>query len=124
MSGLHGTFGDGYVARATFSEIAPRCVLCSTAGSGAGWTRHTLEVEVIYRSVFDSAPVGSTPPGEHAACPECSEWLTDHRDRPLPASIRASIADALAAADLHPTTARRVRAELTGMARWLAEALE
>lgn len=106
---------------------AYRCALCpaaSGAALAAGWTTHTLAEPVAYRSIFTSEPLPPTPAGTYHLCPACSDWLTDHRDRALPASVVASIDATLAAANLQPRTARRTRAEMVGMVRHLAEALE
>ncbi|MBQ1060049.1 hypothetical protein [Micromonospora sp. C41] len=101
------------------------CVLCATTADepAAGWTVRTLSRPVTCRSTV-GGPMPPTPAGEHQVCPTCSAWLTDHRDRMLPAAALAVIEAALTnTPGLHPTTERRLRLELVGMVRHLADAL-
>lgn len=109
------------------------CVFCPAtepsplAALAHGWTSRTLDQPVTYRSAFGEMP--PTPAGEHNLCPACAAWLTDHRDRMLPIGVLDAIDATLDAQEeaegvaFHPTTARRLRLELIGMARHLAEAL-
>ncbi|MEU9516609.1 hypothetical protein [Micromonospora sp. NPDC048169] len=105
------------------------CVLCPAAEPTAlaalshGWTYRVLPEPVTYRSIF-CGPMLPTPAGEHSVCATCSAWLADHRDRMLPVAVLDAI-DAIIAAgvELHPATERRLRMELIGMVRHLADAL-
>lgn len=104
-----------------------RCAFCPAAEPNAlaalahGWTARMLTRPVTYRSAFGDLP--PTPAGEHHLCPVCTEWLTDHRDRMLPPAVLAGITDTVDGAGLHPRTARRLRLELVGIVRHLADAL-
>lgn len=100
------------------------CPAAIGAALAAGWTTQVLAGPVEYRSVFGGDPIPPTPAGTYHLCPACSDWLTAHRDRALPALVAASIDATVTAANLQPLTARRLRAELVGMVRHLAEALE
>ncbi|MEV7264186.1 hypothetical protein AB0N38_11605 [Micromonospora aurantiaca] len=105
------------------------CVLCpateptALAALAHGWTPRVLAEPVTYRSVFGHG-LPPTPAGEHSLCATCSAWLDNHRDRMLPvATLNAIDATIAAGGELHPTTERRLRMELVGMVRHLAEAL-
>ncbi|MET7705449.1 hypothetical protein [Micromonospora sp. NPDC005413] len=102
-----------------------RCLICPAAAGQSlaiGWTTRTLRAPVIYRSALGGG-TADTPAGEHRLCPTCSAWLPEHRDRMLPPAVLDGIEATVGAADLHPATARRLRLELVGMVRHLAEAL-
>ncbi|MFY1589129.1 hypothetical protein ACN267_32255 [Micromonospora sp. WMMD734] len=101
-----------------------RCVLCPAAAGdslAAGWTTRTLDGPVAYRSRL-GGPLPPTPAGTHHLCPTCTTWLAGHRDRALPPAVVDGITATVAAAGLHPATARVLRRELVGIVRHLAEA--
>lgn len=129
-------FGDELAARveveqaglAVLQDSLIRCVLCPAstgAALAAGWTWRTLTQPVTYRSALghDLPP---TPAGYYALCAPCSAWLADagRQEKPLPPAVTAAIDVKVTDADLHPMTARRVRAEMVGMVRHLADHLQ
>lgn len=111
-----------------------RCLICAAAEPTAlaalarGWTSRMLTRPVTYRSLF-GGPTGETPAGEHPLCPTCAAWLADHRDRMLPPAVLHTIDGIIEAQEeaegtaYPPDTARRVRMEMVGMFRHLADAL-
>ncbi|MEU3112670.1 hypothetical protein ABZ652_01150 [Micromonospora chalcea] len=106
------------------------CVLCpateptALAALAHGWTSWVLPEPVLYRSVFGKG-LPATPAGEHSVCATCSAWLANHRDQMLPPATLEVIETAIRAAgmELHPTSERRLRMEMVGMVRHLADAL-
>lgn len=101
------------------------CLICpATSGDAvaAGWTGCTLVEPVTYRSTFGGG-LPPTPAGRYDICPACSAWLTDHRDRPLPDAVQEGIAKMAGSVDLTAPTARRLRMELVGIVRHLADAV-
>lgn len=97
-----------------------RCAICAVGTTSAD-AEFVLDEPIVWRGPFlSSAP--PTPPGVYRLCAACAAWRPDARTGRPPDRFRAILHTC--STNLHPATAREVRAGLLGAARHLARALE